>query len=83
MRQHRSQQFRTRAGAAPSRQRGAGRRLGRRLSKTAGRPLNYLRQSGYAGRVYPVNPSRPTVQGERAWASLAELLPKCLTMSSC
>ncbi len=42
-------------------------------SKTAGRPLNYLRQAGFAGRVYPVNPSRTSVQGERAWASLADL----------
>lgn len=42
-------------------------------NKTAGRPLNYLRQAGFAGRVYPVNPSRAKVQGERAWASLADL----------
>ena len=42
-------------------------------NKTAGRPLNYLRQSGFAGRVYPVNPARASVQGERAWASLSEL----------
>lgn len=42
-------------------------------SKTAGRPLHYLRQSGFAGRVYPVNPTRASVQGERAWSSLAAL----------
>ncbi|MEI7297490.1 acetate--CoA ligase family protein [Paraburkholderia tropica] len=42
-------------------------------SKTAGRPLRYIRQAGYAGRVYPVNPNRDTVQGERAWRSLADL----------
>lgn len=42
-------------------------------NKTAGRPLNYLRQAGFAGRVYPVNPSRATVQGEQAWPSLAVL----------
>jgi|JI10StandDraft_1071094.scaffolds.fasta_scaffold46256_4 acyl-CoA synthetase (NDP forming) len=42
-------------------------------SKTAGRPLNYLRRTGFAGRVYPVNPSRATVQGECAWPSLAAL----------
>lgn len=41
--------------------------------KTAGRPLRYLRASGYAGRVYPVNPRRSEVQGEKAWASLADL----------
>ncbi|HEY1609503.1 MAG TPA: CoA-binding protein, partial [Paraburkholderia sp.] len=42
-------------------------------SKTAGRPLRYIRQAGYAGVVYPVNPKRDTVQGETAWKSLADL----------
>jgi acetate---CoA ligase (ADP-forming) len=41
--------------------------------KTAGRPLKYLRQAGYAGRLYPINPTRETVLGERAWPSLAAL----------
>ena len=39
--------------------------------KTAGRPLKYLRQAGFAGRIYPINPGRDTVLGERAWPSLA------------
>ena len=42
-------------------------------SKTAGRPLKFLRQLGYGGRIYPINPRRETVLGERAWPSLAEL----------
>ncbi len=42
-------------------------------TKTAGRPLKFLRQMGYAGRVYPINPGRETVLGERAWPSLAAL----------
>src|SRR5215510_14053717 len=41
--------------------------------KTAGRPLKYLRQAGYAGRLYPINPARETVLGERAWPSLSAL----------
>jgi acyl-CoA synthetase (NDP forming) len=41
--------------------------------KTAGRPLKYLRQAGYAGRLYPINPARETVLGEHAWPSLAAL----------
>jgi acetate---CoA ligase (ADP-forming) len=41
--------------------------------KTAGRPLKFLRQLGYAGRVYPINPRRATVLGERAWPALAAL----------
>jgi acetate---CoA ligase (ADP-forming) len=42
-------------------------------SKTAGRPLKFLRQMGYAGRIYPINPRRETVLGERAWPSLTAL----------
>jgi acyl-CoA synthetase (NDP forming) len=44
-------------------------------SKTTGRPLRFLRQAKFAGRVYPVNPNRDTVQGERAWPSI-EALPE-------
>src|SRR5262249_46373497 len=42
-------------------------------SKTAGRPLKFLRRIGYAGRVYPINPRRETVLGERAWPALPAL----------
>jgi acyl-CoA synthetase (NDP forming) len=42
-------------------------------SKTAGRPLKYLRQAGFAGRIYPVNPGREKVLGERAWPSISAL----------
>src|SRR3989442_10557978 len=42
-------------------------------TKTAGRPLKFLRRIGYAGRIYPVNPRRETVLGERAWPALAAL----------
>jgi acyl-CoA synthetase (NDP forming) len=41
--------------------------------KTAGRPLKYLRQAGYSGTIYPINPRRETVLGERAWPSVAAL----------
>ena len=42
-------------------------------TKTTGRPLRFLRQAGFAGKVYPVNPNRATVQGEKAWPSVEEL----------
>ena len=42
-------------------------------SKTSGRPLMFLRQAGFAGRIYPVNPRRAQVQGETAWPDLASL----------
>jgi acyl-CoA synthetase (NDP forming) len=43
--------------------------------KTAGRPLKFLRQARYAGRVYPINARRDQVLGERAWPSI-EALPE-------
>ena len=41
--------------------------------KTAGRPLKYLRAAGYSGTIYPVNPRRDSVLGERAFPSLDAL----------
>lgn len=38
-----------------------------------GRPLHFLRKSGYSGRIYPVNAVRSQVQGEQCWPSLDEL----------
>ena len=43
------------------------------VTKTASRPLRYLRRAGFAGRIYPVNPRRTTVLGEQAWPSIAAL----------
>jgi acyl-CoA synthetase (NDP forming) len=42
-------------------------------AKTAGRPLQFLRRAGFGGTIYPINPNRATVQGERAWPDLASL----------
>jgi acyl-CoA synthetase (NDP forming) len=42
-------------------------------SKTTGRPLAYLRQAGYRGTIYSINPRRDTVLGERAWKSVGAL----------
>ncbi|WP_298235148.1 acetate--CoA ligase family protein [uncultured Azohydromonas sp.] len=42
-------------------------------SKTAGRPLKFLRAAGFKGTIYPINPNRATVQGEKAYADLASL----------
>lgn len=42
-------------------------------AKPAGRPLKFLRAAGYEGRVYPINPFRSTVQGEKAYPDLASL----------
>jgi len=42
-------------------------------NRVGGRPLHYLRQFGYCGSVYPINPKRDTVQGYKAYASLTNL----------
>src|ERR1044072_2699853 len=42
-------------------------------AKTTGRPLRFLRQMGYRGTGYPVNPRRRTVLGGDAWRSASAL----------
>ncbi|HEX7967527.1 MAG TPA: CoA-binding protein, partial [Stellaceae bacterium] len=42
-------------------------------NKIGGRPLLYLQRFGYRGRVYPINPNRPEVQGIRSYPDLASL----------
>lgn len=41
--------------------------------KIGGRPVHYLGKFGFKGKVYPINPSRPEIQGRRSYASLADL----------
>lgn len=41
--------------------------------RISGRPLRYLREGGYGGAIYPVNPRRDTVQGLKAYPSIASL----------
>jgi acyl-CoA synthetase (NDP forming) len=43
------------------------------VMRIGGRPLRYLRESGFAGAIYPVNPKRETVQGLKAYASVTAL----------
>jgi acetate---CoA ligase (ADP-forming) len=38
-----------------------------------GRPIQYLIESGFAGPVYPVNPSRSEIQGLKSYASIADV----------
>lgn len=42
-------------------------------ARIGGRPLRYLREAGFKGAIYPVNPKRETVQNYRAYASVADL----------
>lgn len=43
------------------------------VGKTAGRPLRFLRNANFEHAVFPVNPTRDTVQGEKSYASVSQL----------
>jgi acyl-CoA synthetase (NDP forming) len=42
-------------------------------NKVGGRPLLYLSRFGFKGRIYPINPTRDSVQGFRSYPDLASL----------
>jgi len=42
-------------------------------TRISGRPVRYLIEGGFKGGIYPVNPNRETVQGLKAYKSLAEV----------
>lgn len=42
-------------------------------TKTSGRPLRYLRQDGFRGKIWPVNPSRSQIDGIPCFNSIRDL----------
>ena len=42
-------------------------------NRVGGRPLHYLRNFGFKGAVYPINPKREVIQGFKAYSSLKDL----------
>lgn len=42
-------------------------------NKIGGRPIHFLKQFGYRGKVFPVNPQRAEVQGLRCYPTLAAI----------
>jgi acyl-CoA synthetase (NDP forming) len=42
-------------------------------NKVGGRPVHYLDKFGFKGRIFPINPSRPEVQGHKCYKSLDDL----------
>lgn len=42
-------------------------------TRISGRSLRYYREAGYKGALYPINPTRDTVQGLKAYADLASV----------
>jgi acetate---CoA ligase (ADP-forming) len=43
------------------------------VARIGGRPLRYLREGGFKGAIYPINPTRETVQGFKSFASVSAL----------
>jgi acyl-CoA synthetase (NDP forming) len=39
-------------------------------NKVGGRPIHYLNRFGFAGKVFPVNPTREDIQGHRAFPTI-------------
>ena len=44
--------------------------------KLTARPMRFLRRHGYAGRIFPVNPARETVLGEKTWPTVSAIPEK-------
>lgn len=42
-------------------------------SRIGGKPIAYMLKQGYAGKIFPVNPKRESVQGIKAYASVQAL----------
>src|SRR5260221_9289299 len=42
-------------------------------NKIGGRPINYMARFGFTGKIYPINPNSPEVQGHKSYADLADL----------
>ena len=42
-------------------------------ARIGGRPIRYMRDAGFGGAVYPVNPNRDSVQGLPAFGNVADL----------
>jgi acyl-CoA synthetase (NDP forming) len=43
------------------------------VTRIGGRALRHLREVGFSGDIYPVNPGRSDVQGMRAWSTVDDL----------
>ena len=42
-------------------------------NKVGGRPVHYLDKFGFKGKIFPINPSRPEVQGYKCYKCLGDL----------
>ena len=44
---------------------------------SGGQPLRFLKEYGYKGGIYPVNPKRAEVQGVKSWNSVLDVPEQC------
>ncbi|MGB7181582.1 MAG: acetate--CoA ligase family protein [Burkholderiaceae bacterium] len=42
-------------------------------SRIGGRPIHFMHENGYRGKIYPVNPNRSEVQGLKAYPTITEV----------
>ncbi len=43
------------------------------IKKIGGRPIAFLKQFGFAGNIYPINPARSEIQGLKAYPSIKDV----------
>jgi len=53
------------------------------VTRIGGRALRHLREVGFAGDIYPINPGRSEVQGLKAWSTIDDLpaRPDCAVLA--
>ena len=53
------------------------------VTRIGGRALRHLREAGFTGDIFPVNPSRSEVQGLKAWSTVADIpgRPDCAVLA--
>lgn len=53
------------------------------VTRIGGRALRHLRESGFGGEIYPVNPGRSEVQGLKAWSTVDDIpaRPDCAVLA--
>jgi len=53
------------------------------VTRIGGRALRHLRESGFTGEIFPVNPGRSEVQGLKAWSTIDEIpgRPDCAVLA--
>jgi len=53
------------------------------VTRIGGRALRHLKEVGFAGDIYPINPARSEVQGLKAWSTIDDLpaRPDCAVLA--